>query len=54
VILIASGSKVGLVVQAHDQPIAEGIPSHVVSMPSWDIFLTRMSISIPTRGGIGP
>jgi transketolase len=38
VILIASGSEVCLVVQAHDQLLAEGIRSRVVSMPSWDIF----------------
>ena len=38
VILIASGSEVCLVVQAHEQLIAEGIQSRVVSMPSWDIF----------------
>jgi transketolase len=38
VILIASGSEVGLAVQAHEKLIAEGIRSRVVSMPSWDIF----------------
>ena len=38
VILIASGSEVCLAVQAHEQLIAEGIRSRVVSMPSWDIF----------------
>jgi transketolase len=38
VILIASGSEVSLVVQAHEKLIAEGIRSRVVSMPSWDIF----------------
>ena len=38
VILIASGSEVCLVVQAHEKLIAEGIRSRVVSMPSWDIF----------------
>jgi transketolase len=37
-ILFASGSEVCLVVQAHEQLIAEGIRSRVVSMPSWDIF----------------
>ena len=37
-ILIASGSEVCLVVQAHEKLIAEGIRSRVVSMPSWDIF----------------
>jgi len=38
VILIASGSEVCLVVQAHEALVAEGIRSRVVSMPSWDIF----------------
>ena len=38
VILIASGSELILAVQAHEQLIAEGIQSRVVSMPSWDIF----------------
>src|SRR5207249_10134943 len=38
VILIASGSEVILAVQAHEQLLAEGIRSRVVSMPSWDIF----------------
>jgi transketolase len=41
VILIASGSEVCLVVQAHEKLIAEGIRSRVVSMPSWDIFEHR-------------
>jgi transketolase len=38
VILIASGSEVSLAVQAHENLIAEGIRSRVVSMPSWDVF----------------
>jgi transketolase len=38
VILIASGSEVSLAVDAHEQLLAEGIRSRVVSMPSWDIF----------------
>jgi transketolase len=38
VILIASGSEVSLVVEAHERLVAEGIRSRVVSMPSWDIF----------------
>jgi transketolase len=37
VILIASGSELILAVQAHEQLIAEGIGSRVVSMPSWNI-----------------
>jgi len=38
VIIIASGSEVSLAIQAHEQLLAEGIRSRVVSMPSWDIF----------------
>jgi transketolase len=38
IILIASGSEVALVVQAHEALAAQGIQSRVVSMPSWDIF----------------
>jgi len=38
VILIASGSEVCLALQAHEQLLADGIRSRVVSMPSWDIF----------------
>jgi transketolase len=37
-ILISSGSEVSLCVQAHEELLAEGIRSRVVSMPSWDIF----------------
>src|SRR3984957_907027 len=38
VILIATGSEVSLCVDAHEELMAEGIRSRVVSMPSWDIF----------------
>jgi transketolase len=38
VILIATGSEVSLAVEAHEQLLAEGIRSRVVSMPSWEIF----------------
>ncbi len=38
VILIATGSEVSLAVEAHEQLLAEGIRSRVVSMPSWDLF----------------
>jgi transketolase len=38
VILIASGSELSLVVEAHGKLLAEGIRSRVVSMPSWEIF----------------
>jgi transketolase len=38
VILIATGSELSLAVQAHEELLAEGIRSRVVSMPSWDLF----------------
>jgi transketolase len=38
VILIASGSEVSLIVEAHETLVTQGIRSRVVSMPSWDIF----------------
>jgi transketolase len=38
VILIGSGSELILAVEAHENLIAEGIRSRVVSMPSWDVF----------------
>jgi transketolase len=38
VILIATGSEVSLAVEAHEELLAEGIRSRVVSMPSWEIF----------------
>jgi transketolase len=38
IILIASGSEVSVVVEAHEALAAQGIRSRVVSMPSWDIF----------------
>jgi len=37
-VLIASGSEVSLIVEAHEKLLAEGIRSRVVSMPSWEIF----------------
>jgi transketolase len=37
-ILIASGSEVSLIVQAHETLASRGIQSRIVSMPSWDIF----------------
>jgi transketolase len=36
-ILMASGSEVSLAVRAHEELLAEGIRSRVVSIPSWDI-----------------
>jgi len=38
VIIIATGSEVCLAVEAHEELLAEGIRSRVVSMPSWEIF----------------
>jgi transketolase len=38
IILIASGSEVALVVEAHEALSSQGVRSRVVSMPSWDIF----------------
>ena len=35
VILIATGSELSLVVEAHERLKAEGVASRVVSMPSW-------------------
>lgn len=37
-ILIASGSEVGLVLEAAERLIVDKIATRVVSMPSWDIF----------------
>jgi transketolase len=38
ILLIASGSEVALIVEAHDALTAKGVRSRVISMPSWDIF----------------
>jgi transketolase len=38
IILIATGSEVSLIVEAHAVLVSRGIRSRVVSMPSWDIF----------------
>ncbi len=38
IILIASGSEVALIVEAHEALAAQGVRSRIVSMPSWDIF----------------
>lgn len=38
IVLIASGSEVSLIVEAHEVLVTRGIRSRVVSMPSWDIF----------------
>jgi transketolase len=38
VILIGTGTEVGLCMAAHDQLVAAGVKSRVVSMPSWELF----------------
>ncbi|MEW6299249.1 MAG: transketolase, partial [Thermodesulfobacteriota bacterium] len=38
ILLLASGSEVGLCVAAYEQLTAEGIQARVVSMPSWELF----------------
>jgi transketolase len=38
VILIATGSEVGMAVDAYEQLVSEGVKARVVSMPSWELF----------------
>ena len=38
VILIATGSEVGMTVDAYEKLVAEGVKASVVSMPSWELF----------------
>ena len=38
VLLLGSGSEVGLCVAAHERLTADGVRSRVVSMPSWELF----------------
>ncbi|HET7675606.1 MAG TPA: transketolase [Gammaproteobacteria bacterium] len=38
IVLIATGSEVGLIVAAREQLAKEGIQARAVSMPSWDLF----------------
>lgn len=38
VILMATGSEVGLAVEAYEQLKTEGVAAQVVSMPSWELF----------------
>jgi transketolase len=38
IILIATGSELGLAADTHERLIADGVRSRVVSMPSWDVF----------------
>lgn len=37
-ILLATGSEVALVMQAQEKLQAQGVPTRVVSMPSWELF----------------
>ncbi len=37
-ILIATGSEVALALEAHEQLIADGVRSRVVSLPCWELF----------------
>ncbi|MEE8126370.1 MAG: transketolase [Nitrospirales bacterium] len=38
VVLIGTGTEVGLCLEAYDQLMTQGIKARVVSMPSWEIF----------------
>jgi transketolase len=38
IILMATGTEVGLAVGAYEQLIKEGVNARVVSMPSWELF----------------
>ena len=38
VILMASGSEVGLCIKAFERLAADGVPARVVSMPCWELF----------------
>jgi transketolase len=38
VILMATGTEVGLAVEAYEKLTAEGVKARVVSMPSWELF----------------
>jgi transketolase len=37
-LLIASGSEVSLILEAHEKLTAEGVAARAISMPSWDLF----------------
>ncbi|MEW6320361.1 MAG: transketolase [Acidobacteriota bacterium] len=37
-IFLATGSEVALCVEAHERLAAKGVPTRVVSMPSWELF----------------
>jgi transketolase len=38
IILIATGSEVGLCVEVYEKLVTEGVAARVVSMPSWELF----------------
>jgi len=38
VILIGTGSEIGLCIEAYDKLLADGVKARVVSMPSWELF----------------
>jgi transketolase len=38
VILMATGTEVGLCIEAYEKLTAEGVKARVVSMPSWELF----------------
>src|SRR4029079_422266 len=38
IVLIATGSEVGLIVEAAQKLAAQQVPARVVSMPSWELF----------------
>jgi transketolase len=38
VIIIATGSEIGMAAQAYEQLTADGVRARVVSMPSWELF----------------
>ncbi len=38
IVLLATGSEVGLALAARDLLVADGIPTRVVSMPCWEVF----------------
>lgn len=40
-ILLATGSEVWVVMEAHEKLAEDGIPSRVVSMPSWELFAAQ-------------
>jgi len=38
ILFLATGSEVGLAIDAYEKLTAEGVPARVVSMPSWELF----------------